>query len=233
MADRDTLFQSLSHEIRQSVVKMLSESPRTYTYLLETLDVQSGHLAYHLRQMEGITYKDEKGFYHLTPLGWEAYRFLVDEEDPSEPPSPKAITSFVVLMVVVLFIGGVFNTYYQDSLKAEREEALLLSCIESKDCLIEIIYEIFNEEYIARATWTDMLLSLVQLSDDLTELNELSELDYSHEVEMLEACVDEFTEVVKIRDDDFPISTIEHRPQIRELHTLLVELGWEDVNRTG
>lgn len=79
MAERESFFQSLSHEIRQSILVMLSGEPRTYTYLLDELGVESGHLAYHLRQMGGVVEKDGNGLYHLTDLGVEAYLFLKDE----------------------------------------------------------------------------------------------------------------------------------------------------------
>ena len=82
----------------------------------------------------------------------------------------------------------------------------------------------FEEQYIDRVTWTDILMSLIEPHDSLENLDEVSDVDYSLELELVQTFIDEFTEVMKLRDDDFPLTTRKHSSRIRELYILLVEL---------
>lgn len=223
MSDRKTIFQALSHPLRQRVVSMLSEESRTYTYLLETLGVESGHLAYHLRHLGDVVEKDEDGLYTLTKLGWEAYRFMEHERPPEEekPVSFPVLMVYGVALILVIIMSSsavIFTSTTIDPTALYLEESLELI-----DRSFEVIYEIFEQRYIGRSTWTDMTITLIKLQDRLERLEESSGVDYS-ETEELAQIIEAFTTVMGTPDSLFPEATVENRPLIRDYHFILVQL---------
>ena len=223
MSDRKTIFQALSHPLRQRVVSMLSEKPRTYTYLLETLGVESGHLAYHLRHLGDVVEKDESGLYTLTKLGWEAYRFMEHER----PPEEEKTVSFPVLMVygvaLILVIIMSSSAVIFTSTTVDPTALYLEESLELIDRSFEVIYEIFEQRYIDRSTWTDMTITLIKLQDRLERLEESSGVDYS-ETDELAQIIEAFTTVMGTPDSMFSEATVENRPLIRDYHFILVQL---------
>lgn len=223
MAGRETLFQSLSHEIRQSILVMLSQQPRTYTYLLDELGVESGHLAYHLRQMGGVVEKDREGVYRLTGLGREAYLFLKDERlDPEKPPYRRVVSNGVILLLILVTISSVV-IFNQTDLSELYNEFYLGEAIVQLDRSLIAVYEVFDQQGVSRSTWTDMVFTLTRLKDSLERLDE-SVIDCTHVVTLMRFYIDEFTDVMLSGDDEYPGLAIEHRPLIREYHSLLVDL---------
>ena len=204
---------------------MLSEEPRTYTYLLEALDVESGHLAYHLRHMGGVVEKDDGGAYRLTELGWDAYRFMAQErptEEDKTVPITKLLAYGVALVLIVILSSSVIiftsTDGYIDPTEQYRTES-----IELTDRSLNIIYDIFEMSYIDRGTWTDMTITLIKLQDRLEKLEESSGVLFP-ECEELLFYIDEFTDVMSTPDSQFPSATVEHRPLLRKYHFLLVSL---------
>jgi len=202
---------------------MLSEESRTYTYLLETLGVESGHLAYHLRHLGDVVEKDEDGLYTLTKLGWEAYRFMEHERPPEEekPVSFPVLMVYGVALILVIIMSSsavIFTSTTIDPTALYLEESLELI-----DRSFEVIYEIFEQRYIGRSTWTDMTITLIKLQDRLERLEESSGVDYS-ETEELAQIIEAFTTVMGTPDSLFPEATVENRPLIRDYHFILVQL---------
>jgi hypothetical protein len=225
MAGRESLFQSLSHEIRQSIMVMLSGEPRTYTYLLDELGVESGHLAYHLRQMGGVVEKDGEGVYHLTALGVEAYLFLKDEtpEPQRERTSTQnTFTNVIYLLLILATVSSVIVLNRTDI--TELYNGFYLGeAVVQVDRSLTTVYDVFDQQGVSRATWTDMVFTLTRLKDSLERLDG-SVINCTHEVTLMRFYVDEFTEVMLSGDDEYPGLAIELRPLIREYHSLLVEL---------
>ena len=223
MAGRESLFQSLSHEIRQSILVMLSQEPRTYTYLLEELGVESGHLAYHLRQMGGVVEKDQEGVYHLTDLGKEAYLFLKDKAPGQVKASQRRIVSNGVILLLILVTVGSVLVFNQADLTELYNDFYLGEAVVQLDRSLLAVYEVFDQQGVNRATWTDMVFTLTKLCDSLERLDE-SVIDCTHEVALMRFYVEEFTEVMLSGDDEYPRLAIDYRPLIREYHSLLVSL---------
>ncbi len=223
MAGRESLFQSLSHEIRQSILVMLSGEPRTYTYLLEELGVESGHLAYHLRQMGGVVEKDGDGVYRLTDLGREAYLFLKDKTPGQEKASKRRIVSNGVILLLILVTVSSVIIFNQTDLTELYNEFYLGEAVVQLDRSLLTAYEVFDQQGVSRSTWTDMVFTLTRLKDSLERLDE-SVIDCTHEVTLMRFYIDEFTDVMLSGDDEYPGLAIEHRPLIREYHSLLVDL---------
>lgn len=225
MAGRESLFQSLSHEIRQSILVMLSGEPRTYTYLLDELGVESGHLAYHLRQMGGVVEKDGEGVYHLTDLGKEAYLFLNDETPVPQrerTSTQKTFTNVIYLLLILATISSMIVLNRAD-LTELYNGFYLGEAVVQVDRSLTTVYDVFDQQGVSRSTWTDMVFALTRLKDSLERLDE-SVINCTHEVTLMRFYVDEFTEVMLSGDDEYPGLAIELRPLIREYHSLLIEL---------
>ncbi|TFG11353.1 MAG: ArsR family transcriptional regulator [Promethearchaeota archaeon] len=65
------IFNLLKHPLRRAILKQLSKSPRTYSQILKSLNVQeSSILNYHLREMGDLMIKkDVNGKYKLNEVG--------------------------------------------------------------------------------------------------------------------------------------------------------------------
>jgi hypothetical protein len=202
---------------------MLSEEPRTYTYMLESLEVESGHLAYHLRHMDGIVTKDDDGVYMLTKLGWEAYRFMEHERPPEEkrPVSPRVLLVYGVALILVVILSSsvvLFTSTTVDMTGIYLDESLVLV-----DRSLSIVYEVFDQRYITRATWNDMTITLIKLQDRLEKL-EASIDQPLPEARELQSYVEAFTMVMSTPESEFPEATIENRHLVRDLHFILIQL---------
>ena len=204
-------------------MSILSEEPRSYTFLLENLNVESGHLAYHLRHMGGIIEKDEEGLYALTKFGWEAYRFMEHERPPEEDkPIPfHALLVYGVALILVVILSSsaiIFSSSTVDTSEIYLEESIGLV-----DRSLGIVYQIFDQQYIKRTTWNDLTITLIKLQDRLAKLE--SSIDEPiPEAEVLEEYVEAFTLVMSTPEPDFSEVTIEVRPLIREYHFILIQL---------
>jgi len=60
------MFSALNHPIRRKIIEMLARNSVTYTYMLEELNIDTGKLNFHLKKLEDLIAKDEKGLYKLT-----------------------------------------------------------------------------------------------------------------------------------------------------------------------
>jgi hypothetical protein len=204
---------------------MLSGEPRTYTYLLDELGVESGHLAYHLRQMGGVVEKDGEGVYHLTALGVEAYLFLKDETPESQrerTSTQKTFTNVIYLLLLLATVSSVMVLNRTDI--TELYNGFYLGeAVVQVDKSLTTVYDVFDQQGVSRSTWTDMVFALTRLKDSLERLDG-SVINCTHEVALMRFYVDEFTEVMLSGDDEYPELAIEFRRLIREYHSLLVEL---------
>ena len=72
----EIFIQAISHEIRRKVLRLLMESPKSFTDLLNFFDISSGRLTYHLKHIQGFIGKDENQFYAITDLGKRALKIL-------------------------------------------------------------------------------------------------------------------------------------------------------------
>lgn len=202
---------------------MLNEEPRSYTYLLEHLKVESGHLAYHLRHMGGVVEKDDSGLYTLTKLGWEAYTFMEQDKPPDEekPLTTHALMAYGVALILVIILSSsaiIFSSSSPDLTGAYLEESRMLV-----DRSLGIVYEVFDQRYIDRGTWNDMTITIIKLQDRLEKLGQAQGEPFLESEEII-TYVEAFTGVMSTPAQDFPEATIENRPLIREYHSLLIEL---------
>lgn len=74
----DVIIQGLSNQERRNILKVikLAKDGAIYSEIMGELELNSGLLNYHLRQLEGLITKNAEGRYILTPLGEKALRGL-------------------------------------------------------------------------------------------------------------------------------------------------------------
>ncbi|TRO48101.1 ArsR family transcriptional regulator [Candidatus Bathyarchaeota archaeon] len=71
------IFQALGADERREMLRVASRGEgASYTEILGELNMTTGNLNYHLRQLEGFLEKDDERRYRLTPLGELALKVL-------------------------------------------------------------------------------------------------------------------------------------------------------------
>ena len=73
----DIILQALSHKERRGILKIIGATQEgvTYSSILGETELNTGHLNYHLRSLEGLIEKGD-GLYRLTSLGTKALNIL-------------------------------------------------------------------------------------------------------------------------------------------------------------
>lgn len=62
----DKRYKALDHHIRRKIIQLLADESQTYSQLLTKLKIESGHLAYHIRNLDELLDKDEEGNYYIS-----------------------------------------------------------------------------------------------------------------------------------------------------------------------
>jgi len=97
---------------------MLSEKPRNFSTMLETLGISSSHLTYHLENLGELVTKLDDGRYKLSTFGEAAVMTMRGvEESPDTKPKHLTISLrwksfFAVLMIGVVILAAVSCTQY-------------------------------------------------------------------------------------------------------------------------
>ena len=105
------IFTSLKHPIRRKILRMLADEPLTYSEILETLNIDSGHLSYHLESLGDLTVHDKNGHYQLSSFGEAAVKLMggVEEQTPKKShhrPKPRRLFAKVYPIILALFLIG-------------------------------------------------------------------------------------------------------------------------------
>ena len=98
------IFTSLKHPIRRSILRMLADKPLTYSEILETLNIDSGHLSYHLENLGDLTVHSNNGPYKLSSFGVAAVKLMggVEEHTPKTKQKFKSWTFLIKVCSVIL-----------------------------------------------------------------------------------------------------------------------------------
>ncbi|MFZ7138643.1 MAG: winged helix-turn-helix domain-containing protein [archaeon] len=109
------IFTSLKHPIRRRILRMLSDKPLTYSEILEILNIDSGHLSYHLENLGDLTVHSSDGKYKLSSFGVAAVKLMggVEEQTPTnhkeKPKLRKTIGKFYSIILALALIGASFH----------------------------------------------------------------------------------------------------------------------------
>jgi len=116
-----TIFTSLKHPVRRKILRMLSEMPRSFSEVLETLGISSSHLTYHLESLGELVSKMENGKYKLSTFGEAAVTTMSKVEEPPKavggkpvlPSSLKLKSLFALLIVAIVVLASLNYVQYQ------------------------------------------------------------------------------------------------------------------------
>ena len=79
------ILSVLSHRIRREILLILHEKEETtFTDLMNTLDIDTGKLSFHIRSLSPFIEQTEKGKYKLSKAGTDAVRVIKDVESWAE-----------------------------------------------------------------------------------------------------------------------------------------------------
>jgi predicted transcriptional regulator len=72
------ILQAIAHSERRGIIRIIGANPNgvTYSSILGETQLNTGHLNYHLRSLEGLIEKSDDRYYHLTPLGIKSLELL-------------------------------------------------------------------------------------------------------------------------------------------------------------
>jgi DNA-binding transcriptional ArsR family regulator len=76
------IFKSLRHPIRRRILRVLANGEHTFSEILKSLSIDSGHLSYHLDELGVLIMKTADGDYRLSSIGSAAIKLMngVEEE---------------------------------------------------------------------------------------------------------------------------------------------------------
>jgi parallel beta-helix repeat protein len=81
------IFKSLKHPIRRRILRMLVNKQLTFTEILDTLQVDSGHLSYHMENLGELIKHSLDGKYELSSIGKAAVDLMGGVEERPQPIS--------------------------------------------------------------------------------------------------------------------------------------------------
>jgi len=82
------MFTSLKHPIRRKILRILASSTKSFTDILQQVDIESAHLSYHLEGLDGLLKKNAEGKYSLSDLGRAGLSLMTRIEEPVKLVSP-------------------------------------------------------------------------------------------------------------------------------------------------
>lgn len=130
-----TIFTSLNHSVRRKILKMLSEGPRTFSDMFESLGISSSLFNYHLENLGELVSKTENGKYRLSFLGEAAMATMSKVEESPKSSSTKNSPHFliknwkpffIILVVGIVFFASANLLQYSSMAKLSDENQILL-----------------------------------------------------------------------------------------------------------
>lgn len=102
------IFTSLKHPIRRRILRMLANGHLTFSEILESLSIDSGHLSYHLENLGDLVTRSQDGKYGLSSIGIAAVKLMSGvEEHPAVPSRKESKTMLSVANVYGLILVGI------------------------------------------------------------------------------------------------------------------------------
>ena len=104
------IFTSLKHPIRRKILRMLADKPLTFSEIQEQINIDSGHLSYHIENLGDLVMDNQNGDYKLSSIGVAAVRLMSGvEEQPSahsnkKPKLPQVLSKVFSLVLATTLI---------------------------------------------------------------------------------------------------------------------------------
>jgi DNA-binding transcriptional ArsR family regulator len=101
------IYTSLKHPIRRRILRMLKNKPLTFSEMLEAVDIDSGHLNYHLESLGELITHSQDGKYELSSVGSAAVKLMGGVEEHShELSKPKLKLTRILAKAYPLILSG-------------------------------------------------------------------------------------------------------------------------------
>jgi DNA-binding transcriptional ArsR family regulator len=184
------IFTSLKHPIRRQILRMLADEPLTYSEILETLNIDSGHLSYHLESLGDLTVHDENGHYQLSSFGVATVKLMggVEEQTPAKSHRKfklrRILAKVYPVILVLALIGASFHFVTYATVASTRtlstDQVLPLPFYVDAGQTFEVNVtldhwsSINEEDFGIRADHGGFVMSLVPLRSTFTDWDEAS-----------------------------------------------------------
>ena len=119
------IFSALKHPVRRRILRMLCVEELTYSQILSTLGIDSGHLNYHLENLGELLAKTEQGKYRLSAFGKATVELMTGVEETKisasearnlwSPRNGLLLLLQVVAIVALVIAGLTFLNVKYDS----------------------------------------------------------------------------------------------------------------------
>jgi len=107
------ILTALKHPLRRKIIRMLSNKPLSFSEILESLAIDSGHLNYHIKNLGDIVTRIKDGKYALSSIGLAAVELVskVEEQDTLTKRT-KRINKLAVIFSVIFAVALLTATVY-------------------------------------------------------------------------------------------------------------------------
>ncbi len=113
------IYTSLKHPFRRKILRMLKNGPLTFSEILQAVEIDSGHLSYHLENLGDLVNHSSDGKYQLSTIGLAAVKLMGGVEEHSHGlPKPKLKLTdtfarvYPFLLSGALIIAGMYFVTY-------------------------------------------------------------------------------------------------------------------------
>lgn len=114
------ILTSLKHPLRRKILRMLSNRPFSFSEILESLAIDSGHLNYHLKNLGDLVTHTQNGNYALSTAGWAAVKLMGKVEEQEETAktnkrirrTSKTAIIFSAIFAVCLLTAAIYALTY-------------------------------------------------------------------------------------------------------------------------
>lgn len=113
------IFKSLKHPLRRKILRILKDKQLSFTEILNVVQIDSGHLSYHLENLGELIRRSAGGKYELSSVGRAAVDLMSGVEEIPRPSQfivkfrgkeiSKVLLCTVLITIIVL---TAFNIYY-------------------------------------------------------------------------------------------------------------------------
>ncbi len=156
-----TMFSSLKHPARRKILRMLAQSPMSFSQMLEELDVSSSHLTYHLESLGELLAKMEDGKYKLSKFGEASVNTMRGvEEAPSTKAGKLSTLPFKwkgllsILIIVIIALASFSAVQFESINQLSKSQQTL------QDNLHQMTTQ--NQQLLSWGTGTDKALSFIR-----------------------------------------------------------------------
>lgn len=156
------MFRALKHPIRRKILNLLAEKEMAFTEIEKVLGLDSGHLTYHLTQLQYLVATSEGGKYHVSVFGKAALNLLSNVEgtgktfklEEGSRPWLRLKPIQVAVLIAILAIGLVGAGFYAQAFMQTSRPNDQTGTAGYKIQQVEVVSRWVQLEWPSNATWS-------------------------------------------------------------------------------